>query len=586
MSFFAELKRRNVLRAAVLYVGAVWALAQGISQLSPALDLPEWATRWFLLAAAIGFPFAMAFSWFYEWTAHGLVRESEVTPGESTTRQTGRKLDRAIIGVLMVAVALLASGYFVHRDAPAASAPESVAVLPFSNDSGDAGQQYFSDGLSEDLINSLSQFQGLKVISRNSAFQFRNSTDSSAVIGRKLGVAHLLEGSVQRLGEKVRINATLVNAADGSVVWSQQYDRPYADLFALQDEITQSVSAALQTRLLARYAAAQSERPPGGNLQAWQAYQQGKLLDARVTQADARKAIAAYADATRIDPHYAAAYAQESVTWSWLSGTYLAGEAQQRGYAQARAAADKALALAPDLALAHVARGRQLLFADFDWTGAQAEYERAAKLAPNDAAVLIDLSLVYAALGHVQSAAAATRKALLADPYNATGYNWLSRQLAGLGQLDAAQQASAKAIELQPRADWYHERPTVLAILRGDARAALAAAQQEPAPNWQRIELALATQIGVDRTTADAALQTLIDNDRDNAPYQIAEVYALRGDADNTFLWLDRAWNVRDPGIQFLLYDPLILRFRTDPRFAAFCSKVGLPTTTDAVAMK
>lgn len=169
-----------------------------------------------------------------------------------------------------------------------------------------------------------------------------------------------------------------------------------------------------------------------------------------------------------------------------------------------------------------MARGRQLLFADFDWTGAQAEYERAAKLAPNDAAVLIDLSLVYAAL----------------------------------------------------------------AILRGDARAALAAAQQEPAPNWQRIELALATQIGVDRTTADAALQTLIDNDRDNAPYQIAEVYALRGDADNTFLWLDRAWNVRDPGIQFLLYDPLILRFRADPRFAAFCSKVGLPTTTDAVAMK
>jgi len=189
--------------------------------LSPAVGLPDWATRWFLIAAIIGFPFWLAFAWFYEFTPQGLKRESEIIADASISRSTGRKLDRAIIAVLAVAVVLLLTDRFVVRKGDGvAIAEKSVAVLPLANESGDKDQQYFSDGLSDDLINALMQFGNLKVIGRASSFQFRDSRDSSAAIGHKLGVAYLLTGSVRKLGDTVRINAQLVKAADGSGVWS------------------------------------------------------------------------------------------------------------------------------------------------------------------------------------------------------------------------------------------------------------------------------------------------------------------------------------------------------------------------------
>ena len=589
-SFLAELRRRNVLRAAVLYIGAAWALAQGIAQLGPSLGAPEGITRWFLIAAAIGFPFWLAFAWFYEWTPQGLKRESEIVADSSIARSSSRKLDRAIIAVLAVAVVLLASGYFVKRGAPVAAvagAPQkSIAVLPLANESANQDDQYFSDGLSQDLITALTQFEGLKVISRDSAFQFRGSTDSPEVIAAKLGVAHLLEGSVQHQGDAVRISVTLVNASDGSTLWAQRYDKPYKDLFALQDAITQSVADELKAKLLAvPGAVVQSERPPSGNLAAWQAYQQGRFYDARATQAGHRKALDAYTEATRLDPRYAAAYARMTYGWVNLGAAFLSGASQVQAYAKARSAADTALQLAPDLALTHGARAAVLLNADFDWRGAQTEYQRAAQLAPNDPGMRFALGRMDATLGRVQSAVTLIRKSLADDPLKVQGYHWLGIYLAALGRLDEARQATEQAIELQPAADTVHARLAQGAILRGDAKAALADAQQESAPTWRRAALALATQIGPDRKAADAALQTLIAKDADHASFQIAEVYALRRDPDATFQWLDRAWNVRDSGIQSLLYDPFILRYRDDPRFAAFCKKVGLPATTDAVGL-
>lgn len=600
-SFFAELKRRNVVRAAVLYAGAVWAFGQGLSQFSPALRLPDWTTRWFLVAAAIGLPFWLAFAWFYEFTPHGLKRESEVAPHESITRQTGRKLDFAIIGVLVVAVVLLLTNTFVWhegaglqvqspQDTKAAFAriPEkSIAVLPLSNESGDKDQQYFSDGLSEDLINALSQFAGLKVISRNSSFQFRDSRDDAPIIGEKLGVAHLLEGSVHKLGGEVRISAELVNASDGSTLWSQHYDRPYKDLFQLQDDITRAVAAALKAKLFeSGDAVVQSDRPPSGNLAAWQAYQQGNFYHLRNTEAGFLAAIAQFTAATRVDPRYAAAWAQLSRMWSGLAVQYLAGASQQRAYSQAGAAVQTALALDPNLASAHAARGYLLQNADFNWRGAQSEYRRAQQLAPNDVQVLFDLSNPDATLGRVQSAVTLTREALARDPLHASWYNWLSAYLSALGRLDEAEQAIRKAITLQPAADSFHLQLTVVAIQRGNTQAALTAARQESSGSWQRAALALATQMGKDRAAADGALQLLIEKDADQDPYQIAQAYALRHDSDNMFKWLNRAWAARDPGIAYLMYDPFVLRYQHDPRFIAFCGKVGLPTTTDAVAMK
>jgi TolB-like protein/Tfp pilus assembly protein PilF len=598
-SIFSELKRRNVLRAAVLYAGAVWALAQGIAQLLPLFGDYGWIARWFVVAACIGFPFWIAFAWFYEFTPQGLKRESEIEADASITRGTGRKLDKWIIAVLVVAVVLLLTNTFVwHKGAGLqsnaadgaaafASIPaKSIAVLPLSNESGDKGEQYFSDGLSEDLITALSQFAGLKVISRNSSFQFRNSKDTSKIIGEKLGVAHLLEGSVRRAGGEVRISATLVNATDGSTLWSQHYDRPYQDLFALQDEITHAVAAALKAKLLAsKGAVPQSERPPSGNLDAWNAYSRGRFHAVLIDPADARKAIDFFNQAVALDPHYARAYASLAYTWATLGGTFLSGGDQRQAFAKARAAAEKALQLDPDMAMAHVSRAVLLQWADFDWTGAETEYRRAMELAPHDSLSQYGSGLVLGALGHPRQAIAMIRLSIATDPRSGAAWYWLAWNLAAIGQYEEAEQAARKAVELMPGKPFLPAGLAMIQIQRGEAKAALATAKQEPSGMWRDIALALALQVGDDRAAADAALKTLIARYADGSAYQIAEVYGLRKDPNNMFKWLDRAWNTRDPGIQRLLTDPFVLPYKSDPRFAAFCKKVGLPDSANPKAI-
>ncbi len=471
-----------------------------------------------------------------------------------------------------------------HLTPPAAT---SIAVLPLANESGEAGQQYFSDGISEDLITALSQFPGLKVIGRTSAFQFRDSKEDSRSIGAKLGVAHLLEGSVRRSGEIVRVSAELIDAADGTTQWSERYDRPYKDLFALQDEITRAVAGALKTKLLpAEHAAAQSEQPASGNLEAYNALLQGRFYAPRGTEGDDRKAIEFFAQATRLDPRYALAWSELSKAWIALNGDFLEGAAAQEAYAKAREAADRALALSPDLAAAHNARGDVLQLVDFDWHGAEAEYRRALELSPNDARAKFNLGSALASFGEMDQAIELTRQALVTEPLRAWGYKALATYLLGLHRLDEAERAINKAVELQPASEPYRSWLTVIEIQRGNAPAALEAAQQEPPGIFRDMSLAFARQIGGDRSAADAALRTLIEKQANNDAYQIAEVYALRNDARATFEWLDRAWNNRDPGIQYLLFDPFILRYKDDPRFAAFCRKVGLPAPTESASRK
>ncbi|MCE7950134.1 MAG: tetratricopeptide repeat protein [Xanthomonadales bacterium PRO7] len=584
-NFLAELQRRNVPRAALLYAGAVWALAQGISQLSPAVGLPDYATRWFLIAAIIGFPFWIAFAWFYEFTPRGLKRESEIAQDASITRSTGRKLDRAIIAVLALAVVLLVTDRFVsHGDAGKIAIPDkSIAVLPLANESGDKDQQYFSDGLSDDLINALMQFGNLRVIGRASSFQFRDSRDSSAAIGHKLGVAYLLTGSVRKLGDTVRINAQLVKAVDGSGVWSHSYDRPYTDLFKLQDEITHSVADALKAKLLdIGSTATQSDRPPSGNLAAYNAYQQGRFYAARNNESDLRTAIEHYREAIRLDPGYAAAYAWLGSAQSTLAGNYLGGADADTMYAQAQTAIDTALRLNPLLPQAYMTQAQIKTNRDFDWRGAQAQRQRALELAPNDPLILNAYARGLAILGQVGASTNMMEHALQLDPLQTGTLQALALGLGAEGRLDEAKAVIDKAVELQPSSDTYRVMQACVATWRNDFPAALAIAQEMSPGMWRDVGMALALQLGPDRAAADAALQNLIDKHADSSGYQIAEVYALRHDPDSMFKWLDRAWDTRDGGIGFLLNDPLPLRYKDDPRFAAFAQKVGLPTTTDA----
>jgi serine/threonine protein kinase/Flp pilus assembly protein TadD len=479
------------------------------------------------------------------------------------------------VSVTAVAAILATVGYTLYRETTPRS--PSIAVLPLTNESGEASQQYFSDGISEDLITALAQFPGLKVIGRTSAFQFRDSKEDSRSIGAKLGVAHLLEGSVRRAGDTVRVSAELIDTADGSTQWSERYDRPYQDLFALQDEITHAVAETLRAKLLpGEHVAVQSDRPPGGSLEAYNAMLQGRFYHFRGTEGDLRKAIEYYTQAIELDPRYALAWSGLARVWAHLGATFLDGAPAQVAYAKSRAAADPALALSPDLAAAHVARGYLLQNADFDWRGAEAEFRRALELAPNDGEAKFFLGNQLATFGEPDRAIELTRQVLTTEPLRANWYNWLASYLSGLNRLDEAERAIRTAIELQPTTADFHFTLTIIEVQRGDAQAALAAAQQEAAGAWQDQALALAQQIGADRSAADAALRTLIDRDANASAYQIAEVYALRKDAKATFEWLDRALSNRDAGIRNLLYDPFILRYKDDPRFAAFCRKVDL----------
>ncbi|MEO7053278.1 MAG: hypothetical protein ABI128_16585 [Rhodanobacter sp.] len=585
--FIERLKQRKLVQWALAYAAAAFALIQVLDIVAQRFGWPDSVERFTIVAMAVGFFVTLVLAWY-----HG---ERGVQKTTSTE-------------LLILALLLTIGGVAAWRLAPApvtaqatavSSAPpvgpattaaipdKSIAVLPLVNESGDKDQQYFSDGLSEDLITALSQFAGLKVINRDSSFQFRASKDSVQAIGERLGVAHLLEGSVQKLGDEVRISAELVNCADGGTVWSEHYDRPYKDLFALQDDLTKAVADALKTKLLMTPGAvAQSDRPPSGNLAAYTAFLRGVAEADLGTEAGTRNSIAQFDEAIRLDPHYALAYAAASRAWGALAGTFDTAPAdQRRDIAQVRTAVNRALQLNPDLAAAHGALAGLMQAFDFNWQGALTESQRAADLAPGTADAKFGLAGIQARLGHLTTAVELDRQALASAPLDAVGYFGLGRKLSGLGQLDEAETALRKSIELTPGASRPYAYLTIIKVQRGDAAAALVAAKKTPPGFWHDFAVALALQIGTNRVAADTALNDFIGKDGAGVYYQIAEVYAVRKDRDNMFKWLDRAWSNDDAGVELLLFDPLILRYKDDPRFAAFCKKVGLPTTTDAKTM-
>lgn len=597
--WFAEMRRRRVVRDALVYVAAVWALSQGVAQLGPPFGMPDWATRWFVIACAIGFPFWLLFAWYYELTPRGIRREPEVASEDPASRKPGHKFGYWIFAAMAVAIVLLATNQFVlRRDATGranaadtevystalAGVPErSVAVLPFANASGDTKQDYFSDGLSEQLISGLTQIDGLRVIGKTSSFQFRGSKAGPAEIGAKLGAAHLIEGSVLRDGQRLRVVVNLVDARDGASLWSHTYDQELKDVFAVQSRIGEAVAEALKVKLrIAPGAAVQNEQPPGGNAAAYVAYLRGLSADSRDSESGQHEAIAAYEEAIRLDPRYAAAHARLSLAWTGLAMKYLEGAAAAKGFAMARASANTALALDPDSSLAHHARADLLVNADLDWIGGEAEARRALQLAPNNVEAKRMLSTALAELGKNRNAVDLMRQALESDPRQAAWHRWLGTYLTALGELDEAEAAMHNAVALEPGVDDYYLELAIIAILRGDAGSALTAARQAPSGIWRNVAVAMALQVGPDRPAADAALRQLVAGQGGKTAYQIARVYALRGEPGMVFEWLDRTWIQRDPDVGHLLYDPLVLRYRNDPRFAAFCTKTGLPTVTDA----
>ena len=595
--FWRELKSRNVLRAGVLYAGAVWALAQGVAQLLPLFGDYEWIARWFVIAGVVGFPFWIAFAWFYEFTPQGLKRESELAADASIVRGTGRALDKWIIAVLTLAVVLLLTNTFVwrkgaglrskaaHVAAGLASIPaKSIAVLPLLNESGDKSQDYFSDGLSEELISALGQVRDLKVIGRNSSFRFRGAQqDDTTGIGAKLAVATLLEGTVRKQGDEVRIVASLVKSSDGSQLWSQTYERKLKDVFAVQSDIATSVANALKASVFGGAVEA-TDKPPSGNMAAYDAMLQGRYYAERRNRTDYPKAVAFYQQAIALDPDYALAYARLAIAQQWFNDWVANNEERKVTGAQARANARKAVELAPQSALALGALGINQAWSDFDYAAAEPTLKKAVALDPSNAETLYQLADVTACLGRLDEAIGMMREVLVMEPLNASFHFYTGQFLMAAGRYGGAEAELKRALELQPTMEATHALLAMVYIQQHRFAEAMAQAEAEPQPQSRRWALASTYFAQGDAARGQQQLDEMIRRDS-GFPTYMAMVYAMRGDADNAYAWLDRAVATHDPGVATLYELPwLVPALRKDPRMAALCRKLGLPTP-DEVAV-
>jgi TolB-like protein/Tfp pilus assembly protein PilF len=585
-SLFAELRRRNVLRAGAFYIAATWALAQGIAQLGPAAGLPDWTTRWFLVAAVVGFPFWIAFAWLYEFTPEGLKRESQVDPTESITHHTGRKLDFAIIGVLGIAVVLLVTDRLVLRhganegtvtaavavsNSPQAAdvpVPEhSIAVLPFVDMSAGKDQEYFSDGISEELLNLLAKIPQLQVTARTSSFAFKGKETGIPEIARTLHVAHVLEGSVRKAGNSVRITAQLIRAGTDTHLWSQTYDRKLDDIFAIQDEIAADVVKQLKVALLGAAPTVRTTDP-----EAYALYLQAVQLGRQITAEAFKQSDALYRKVLAIDSRYAPAWAglAENLYHETSQGLL----SNKEGFAQAREAATMALAIDPDYAPAHARLG-YIADSDNDPAAAAQHLKRALALDPADLDVLRNSATLLADLGRLDEALTLEEALVRRDPVNVTALFNLGIIQRHAGRLDAAIASFRTVLSLAPSRGATQYQLSVALLLKGDAQGALAEIEQETNEVFKMIGLPMAYYALGRKADSDTALAPVIAKYEKDAPYNIAYVYAYRGEADKAFEWLDKAVEYDDSGLAEIVTENLFDKIHTDPRWLAFLRKTG-----------
>jgi TolB-like protein len=584
-NFFSELKRRNVYKVAVAYAVVGWLLVQVTTQVFPIFEIPNWALRLIVLAIIIGFPIALVLAWAFELTPQGLKRTEDVDP-----RAGHISKNRAWIYVAVIGAAFSVGLFFIGRhtasrtswmqperaSAVAGSAPQkSIAVLPLLNESGDPGDEYFSDGLSEELIAALAQIKELKVIGRSSSFRFKERKEEPKTIGEKLGVGTLLEGTVRKQGERVRIVAELINAADGIELWTRTFDRELKDIFAVQQEIARAVAESLKVTLLGSNE--KSGQMASSSVEAHNAYLQAHFHFQRRNAEDYRKAIAYFDQAIQLDPNYALAYAERSEAWSFIGD--LTGQ-RVTAWPKAKSDAENAVAIAPELAEAHAALGWVRFFIDWKFAEGLSELKRAKELSPANPTANDLLARVIVYLGQVDEAERHARHAVELDPLSVTAQVNLGRVLFVAGKLDEADAVARKAAELQPAAAGNHRYQVHVAVERGDGETALREAELEPDEGYRRFELALAHYVRGDRAAADAALADLIANGRDQLAYQIAEVYAVRGEKDKAFEWLQISFDNHDTGTLTLLIDPLLRGLRDDPRYKNLLAKLGLPAAS------
>ena len=447
--FLAELQRRNVYKVAVAYAVVSWLLIQIATQIFPVFEIPTWAVRLIILALALGFPVALVLAWAYELTPEGVKRTEEINPQQSISRSTGRKLDFAIIGVLVAVIAVLAFQRYGGGKPPGPAIPEkSIAVLPFENRSEEKANAYFADGIQDEILTRLSKISDLKVISRSSTQHYKSAPDNLGEIGKQLGVANLLEGSVQKVGNTVRVNVQLIRAATDEHLWAESYNRQLDDIFSVESEVAGAIADQLNVRLSGAERRELADRPTK-NSEAHDAYLRGLSLSERswLLDADATQAMQSFENAVRLDPNFALAWARLSRMHSIIF-QYSDASATRRN--SAREALQKALQLQPNLLEAQLAEGYYNYRVVHDYDRALEILQRVHLKWPNNPEAPRALALVARRQARWDESLRYFREALELDPRNIQTLTTASLTAQSMRQYELAFQWIDRALDIAP----------------------------------------------------------------------------------------------------------------------------------------
>jgi adenylate cyclase len=585
--FLEQLKHRNVIRVAILYLVACWLILDPVHVVFHMLEVPAWANRLVVILMVISFPVILLFSWVYEMTPEGLKPTVEVDPHRSIRKLTARRLDRAIMVVLVLGIAyLLVDKFWLSKHvttehpvtvvAPIAStvtsaatviSEKSVAVLPFVDMSEKKDQEYFADGMAEEVLNLLAKIPGLTVIGRTSSFQFKRANQDLRAIGSKLGAAYLVEGSVRRAQDTIRVTAQLIDTRNGAHLWSGTYDRPVGDTLQVQDEITASLVRSLQVTVEADH---KQSRRRSGNMQAYELYLRGRSAYERRDRDGLAMAATYFQQSLEIDPEFADAA-------TGLSFSYYLQAVRHGEFEKARQAAEAAVRIDPALGEPHALLGAIHAEYDWDYAGADREFRTALALEPHDASVVALASQLQQQLGHDGTAIQMLKESLVHDPLLTPSYTMLAWIQARSGHFAEAEAAQRRALAIDPLLDGGHADLAAILLLRGDSGAALTENMRETGVIERTQKFALIYHALGRKAEADAALMTLTREGADDHDFDIAEVYAYRGERDRAFEWLDRAYRQRDSALSWFKFDPFLRNLEADPRYTAFLHKMNLP---------
>jgi len=594
-TLFAELKRRNVYKVAVAYAVVAWVLIQAASIFFPAFDAPPWVMKIFIIVIIFGFPMALIFSWAFEITPEGIKLESEIEPSKSIKQRTGRK-----IVAVTIALAVLAAGLFVYqlvgRDRWArrfnletaeggrpggASIPadqKSIAVLPFVNMSADKNDEYLSDGMTEELINVLAKVPGLRVPGRTSCFAFKgkNEGDIFRKVGNQLHVGTVLEGSVRKAGDKLRVTAQLINVSDGYHLWSKDYDSDVKDILNFQSNVAEQVVQALKVKLGGEGTRVLAKKPTE-NPEAHRLYLLGRYEFAKYTQTGWNNAIRYYEEALKLDPNYALAYCGLADNYAYMGSVVMP---EKEAIAKEKEFAQKALELDPELAETHMSFALALVAA-YDWRNGLKEFDRTLELNPNLAFAYELQSWTLNGLGRFDEAIAKTKKAVELDPLNPFFQMSLSFYQYWARQYDNAIAQARKTLEMDPNSTIARVLLGLSFLKKGDTGGAIAELQKTKAPDpgaWYQGFLGYAYAVSGDRAKAEQALRELEELAKRQyvSPTAFVTIYLGLGEKEKALDSLEKAYEEQDSACWYLKIDQIYDSVRNEPRFQAILKKVGL----------